>query len=99
MSGGGGGLGLLVGPPRQIPTRRAPAGAGPRRPQDRIPLAHAKLPAFADFAESLPPDLRRGFFNGSSLFYCPAGREQDRFEVEMAGEVARRAAGSCRRKP
>ncbi len=26
-------------------------------------------------------DTRRGFFNGSSLFYCPAGFEQSRFEV------------------
>jgi len=29
-------------------------------------------------------DTRRGFFNGSSLFYCPAGREQARFEVAIA---------------
>ncbi|HET8882786.1 MAG TPA: PDZ domain-containing protein [Solimonas sp.] len=28
-------------------------------------------------------DTRRGFFNGSSLFYCPAGREHDAFEVEL----------------
>ena len=28
-------------------------------------------------------DLRRGFFNGSSLFYCPAGFERARFEVDI----------------
>jgi len=28
-------------------------------------------------------DTRRGFFNGSSLFYCPAGHEQGRFEVRI----------------
>ncbi|MFA5941258.1 MAG: PDZ domain-containing protein [Sinimarinibacterium sp.] len=28
-------------------------------------------------------DVRRGFFNGSSLFYCPAGREQDGFELQL----------------
>lgn len=26
-------------------------------------------------------DTRRGFFNGSSLFYCPAGFEQSRYEI------------------
>ena len=26
-------------------------------------------------------DTRRGFFNGSSLFYCPAGFERSRFEI------------------
>lgn len=29
-------------------------------------------------------DSRRGFFNGSSLFYCPHGRETSGFEVEIA---------------
>ncbi len=29
-------------------------------------------------------DTRRGFFNGSSLFYCPQGREQSAFEVTVA---------------
>ena len=28
-------------------------------------------------------DTRRGFFNGSSLFYCPAGFERAGFEVEI----------------
>ncbi|NGY05495.1 M61 family metallopeptidase [Solimonas terrae] len=28
-------------------------------------------------------DMRRGFFNGSSLFYCPVGREQAAFEIEL----------------
>ena len=28
-------------------------------------------------------DQRRGFFNGSSLFYCPRGLEQARFEVRI----------------
>lgn len=28
-------------------------------------------------------DTRRGFFNGSSLFYCPAGHEQGRFEIRV----------------
>lgn len=28
-------------------------------------------------------DTRRGFFNGSSLFYCPAGFERSAFEVEI----------------
>lgn len=29
-------------------------------------------------------DTRRGFFNGSSLFYCPAGHAQSPFEVAIA---------------
>jgi predicted metalloprotease with PDZ domain len=29
-------------------------------------------------------DVRRGFFNGSSLFYCPAGFERAAFEVTIA---------------
>ncbi|MDR3418324.1 MAG: PDZ domain-containing protein [Nevskia sp.] len=29
-------------------------------------------------------DARRGFFNGSSLFYCPAGYEQAAFEISIA---------------
>jgi predicted metalloprotease with PDZ domain len=28
-------------------------------------------------------DTRRGFFNGSSLFYCPAGHERGAFEVSV----------------
>lgn len=28
-------------------------------------------------------DTRRGFFNGSSLFYCPAGHETGGFEVDL----------------
>jgi predicted metalloprotease with PDZ domain len=28
-------------------------------------------------------DTRRGFFNGSSLFYCPAGAEAAAFEIEV----------------
>lgn len=28
-------------------------------------------------------DTRRGFFNGSSLFYCPSGCEQAAFDVEL----------------
>ncbi|WP_293373960.1 PDZ domain-containing protein [Nevskia sp.] len=28
-------------------------------------------------------DTRRGFFNGSSLFYCPAGFEQSRYEISI----------------
>ena len=28
-------------------------------------------------------DTRRGFFNGSSLFYCPRGFEQARFEIRI----------------
>ncbi len=28
-------------------------------------------------------DMRRGFFNGSSLFYCPAGREGAAFELVL----------------
>lgn len=28
-------------------------------------------------------DTRRGFFNGSSLFYCPQGYEQARFEIRI----------------
>jgi predicted metalloprotease with PDZ domain len=28
-------------------------------------------------------DLRRGFFNGSSLFYCPKGFEHARFEIQL----------------
>lgn len=28
-------------------------------------------------------DTRRGFFNGSSLFYCPAGFERQRIELEI----------------
>src|SRR5262249_5682635 len=29
-------------------------------------------------------DARRGFFNGSSLFYCPAGFERAEFRVDLA---------------
>ena len=29
-------------------------------------------------------DTHRGFFNGSSLFYCPQGREQSAFEITVA---------------
>ena len=29
-------------------------------------------------------DTRRGFFNGSSLFYCPQGRERGAFEITIA---------------
>lgn len=29
-------------------------------------------------------DTRRGFFNGSSLFYCPNGHEQTAFEITIA---------------
>ncbi len=33
-------------------------------------------------------DLRRGFFNGSSLFYCPRGFEQAAFELTIAAPDA-----------
>ncbi len=33
-------------------------------------------------------DLRRGFFNGSSLFYCPQGFEQAAFEITIAAPDA-----------
>lgn len=36
-------------------------------------------------------DTRRGFFNGSSLFYCPAGLEAARYEIT----VERPDAGLC----
>ncbi|HUP91012.1 MAG TPA: PDZ domain-containing protein [Solimonas sp.] len=38
-------------------------------------------------------DLRRGFFNGSSLFYCPAGFERGAFEVEIAAPADPACAG------
>jgi predicted metalloprotease with PDZ domain len=38
-------------------------------------------------------DLRRGFFNGSSLFYCPQGFEDARFEVELRRPDAWGCAG------
>jgi predicted metalloprotease with PDZ domain len=37
-------------------------------------------------------DTERGFFNGSSLFYCPVGRETGAFEVELL----RPDDGACR---
>jgi predicted metalloprotease with PDZ domain len=33
-------------------------------------------------------DTRRGFFNGSSLFYCPAGHESAAFEINVAAPDA-----------
>jgi len=33
-------------------------------------------------------DVRRGFFNGSSLFYCPEGFEQAAFEIAIAAPDA-----------
>ena len=38
-------------------------------------------------------EQRRGFFNGSSLFYCPQGFEQARFEVEVRRPQAAVCAG------
>ncbi|SEQ88680.1 Predicted metalloprotease, contains C-terminal PDZ domain [Solimonas aquatica] len=37
-------------------------------------------------------DSRRGFFNGSSLFYCPAGFEQAEFEIELRAPEDAQAA-------
>ena len=38
-------------------------------------------------------DQRRGFFNGSSLFYCPAGCEHGAFEVEIRRPDQQHAPG------
>jgi len=38
-------------------------------------------------------DLRRGFFNGSSLFYCPQGFADARFEVDLRRPEAWGCAG------
>ena len=38
-------------------------------------------------------DTRRGFFNGSSLFYCPAGAEGSAFEIEILRPDAPDCAG------
>lgn len=38
-------------------------------------------------------DTRRGFFNGSSLFYCPLGRERGAFDVELVAPEDPAAAG------
>lgn len=39
--------------------------------------------AFDDSVRKAYLDTSRGFFNGSSLFYCPAGFESAAFEVEL----------------
>lgn len=38
-------------------------------------------------------DTRRGFFNGSSLFYCPDGHEQTAFEITIAKPDAALCSG------
>lgn len=38
-------------------------------------------------------DTRRGFFNGSSLFYCPAGFERTRFQVRLPRPASADCAG------
>lgn len=39
--------------------------------------------AFDDSVRKAYLDTSRGFFNGSSLFYCPAGFERSGFEIEL----------------
>lgn len=53
---------------------RVPAGRGPVR------LEYA-VHAFDESVRKAFLDGRRGFFNGSSLFYCPDGYRQSAFEV------------------
>jgi predicted metalloprotease with PDZ domain len=47
--------------------------------------------AFDNSVRKAYVDLRRGFFNGSSLFYCPEGFEQAEFQVT----VLRPATAAC----
>lgn len=55
---------------------RVPAGPGPVRLSYRVY-------AFDESVRKAYLDLRRGFFNGSSLFYCPEGYERRPFELRL----------------
>lgn len=44
---------------------------------------HYGVNAFDESVRKAFLDTRRGFFNGSSLFYCPAGYERARFELTI----------------
>lgn len=49
--------------------------------------------AFDESVRKAYLDTRRGFFNGSSLFYCAVGCERARFEVRIAKPVDAGCAG------
>ena len=55
---------------------RCEAAPGPLRLEYRVY-------AYDDSVRKAYLDTRRGFFNGSSLFYCPEGFESSGFEVEV----------------
>ena len=57
-------------------TLRVPAGSGALR------LEYA-VQAFDESVRKAFLDARRGFFNGSSLFYCPDGFRDSRFELTL----------------
>lgn len=62
-------------------TFRVPAGPGALR------IEYA-VQAFDESVRKAFLDARRGFFNGSSLFYCPEGLRASRFEMVLERPVA-----------
>lgn len=55
---------------------------GPSQGQGPLTLEYT-VHAYDNSVRKAWLDTRRGFFNGSSLFYCPEGHEQAAFEVEV----------------
>jgi predicted metalloprotease with PDZ domain len=52
-------------------------------PAHGVLTVHYQVYAFDDSVRKAYLDTSRGFFNGSSLFYCPVGCERAGFEIEL----------------
>lgn len=68
---------------RPVPIERLDKRSFRCAPVDGPLQLEYRVYAFDESVRKAWLDLRRGFFNGSSLFYCPQGHQDAEFELEL----------------